>query len=86
MVVEEQHELANKLRSSLEATMSAAAVIDTKAKTGTPFDVLIQEGIEQKNIKAVINGLVAQTDDIEAVIDALGVTTNDLRDDTEQEI
>ena len=86
LVVEEQHELANKLRSSLEATMSAAAVIDTKAKTGTPFDLLIQEGIEQKNIKAVINGLVAQTDDIEAVIDALGVTTNDLRDDTEQEI
>lgn len=86
LVVEEQHELANKLRGALEATMSAAAVIDTKAKTGTPFDVLIQEGIDQPNIKAVINALVAQTDDIEAVIDALGVTTNDLRDDTDQEI
>jgi len=86
LVVEEQHELANKLRASLEATMSAAAVIDTKAKTGTPFDVLIQDGIDQVNIKAVINALVNQTDDIEEVIDALGVTKNDLRGDTDQEI
>ncbi len=86
LVVEEQHELANKLRGALEATMSAAAVIDTKAKTGMPFDILIQEGISQPNIKAVIDALVAQTDDIEAVIEALGVTTNDLRDDTDQEI
>mgnify|MGYP001942281520 FL=1 len=86
LVVEEQHELANKLRGALEATMSAAAVIDTKAKTGMPFDVLIQAGIDQPNIKAVINALVAQTDDIEAVIDALGVTKNDLRGDTDQEI
>ncbi|ALO33749.1 metalloproteinase [Colwellia sp. MT41] len=86
LVVEGHHELANKLRGALEATMSAAAVIDTKAKTGTPFDVLMQEGIAQPNIKAVIDALVAQTDDIEAVIDALGVTTNDLRDDTEQTI
>ena len=86
LVVEEQHELANKLRGALEATMAAAAVIDTKAKTGTPFDMLIQEGITQPNIKAVIDALVAQTDDIEAVIVALGVTTNDLRDDTDQDI
>lgn len=86
LVVEEQHELANKLRGALEATMSAAAVIDTKAKTGTPFDVLIQGGINQVNIKAMINALVNQTDDIEAVIDALGVTKNDLRGDTDQEI
>lgn len=86
LVVEDQHELANKLRGALEATMAAAAVIDTKAKTGTPFDVLMQEGIAQPNIKAVIDALVAQTDDIEAVIVALGVTTNDLRDDTDQDI
>ena len=86
LVVEEQHELANKLRGALEATMAAAAVIDTKAKTGMPFDILIQEGITQPNIKAVIDALVAQTDDIEAVIVALGVTTNDLRDDTDQDI
>ncbi len=86
LVVAEQHELANQLRASLEATMSAAAVIDTKAKTGMPFDVLIQEGIQQPNIIAVIEALVAQTDDIELVIDALGVTTNDLRGDTEEDI
>jgi putative iron-regulated protein len=86
LVVEEQHELANKLRASLEATMSAATVIDTKAKTGMPFDVLIQKGITQPNIKAVISALVSQIDDIEAVIDVLGVTTNDLRDDTDQNI
>ena len=86
LIVEEQHELANQLRASIEATMSAAAVIDTKAKTGMPFDILIQEGIDQPNIKAVIQTLVNQTNDIEAVIDALGVTTNDLRDDTDQDI
>ena len=66
--------------------MSAAAVIDTKAKTGTPFDVLIQEGIEQPNVVAVIKALVKQTDDIEQAIDALGVTTGNLRDDTGEDI
>jgi len=74
------------LRASLEATMSAAAVIDTKAKTGTPFDVLIQEGIEQENVVAVINALVQQTDEIEQAIDALGVTAGDLRQDTGEDI
>lgn len=86
LVVEDQHELANQLRGSLEATMAAATVIDTKAKTGMPFDVLIQQGIDQENVKNVINALAAQTDDIELVIDALNVTTNDLRGDTEQDI
>lgn len=86
LIVEEHHELANQLRASLEATMAAATVLDTKAKSGMPFDVLIQEGIQQPNILAVINGLVEQTDDIEQVIDALGVTTNDLKQDTDQDI
>ncbi|MFT5543743.1 MAG: putative iron-regulated protein [Glaciecola sp.] len=86
MVVEGHHELANKLRGSLETTMSKAAVIDTKAKTGTPFDQLIQESVEQPNIIAVIEGLVQQTDDIEQAITALGITTNDLRQDTGEEI
>ena len=86
LVVKGEHELANKLRGSIEATMSAAAVIDTKAKTGTPFDVLIQEGIDQENVVAVIKALVAQTDDIEQAISALGVTTSDLRQDTEEDI
>ncbi|MCH2056075.1 MAG: metalloproteinase [Thalassotalea sp.] len=86
LVVEGDHELANQLRGSLEATMAAAAVIDTKAKTGMPFDTLIQEGIEQPNILAIIEALVKQTDDIELAIDALNVTTNDLRQDTDQDI
>lgn len=79
-------ELANKLRASLEATMSAASVIDTKAESGTPFDVLIQEGIDQENVIAVIDALVVQTDDIEEAIEALEITTNDLRQDTEEQI
>jgi putative iron-regulated protein len=86
MVVEGEHELANSLRASLEATMAAAAVIDTKAKTGTPFDVLIQEGINQPNVIAVIDTLVDQTDYIEQAIVALGITANDLRQDTEEDI
>lgn len=86
MVVEGQHELANSLRASLEATMAAAAVIDTKAKTGTPFDVLIQQGINQPNVVAVIDALVDQTDYIEQAIVALGITANDLRQDTEEDI
>jgi putative iron-regulated protein len=86
MVVEGEHELANSLRASLEATMAAAAVVDTKAKTGTPFDVLIQQGINQPNVVAVIDTLVNQTDFIEQAIVALGVTTNDLRQDTEEPI
>ncbi|MFT6990420.1 MAG: putative iron-regulated protein [Paraglaciecola sp.] len=86
MVVEGEHELANSLRASLEATMAAAAVIDTKAKTGTPFDVLIQQGINQPNVVAVIDTLVNQTDFIEQTIVALGITANDLRQDTEEDI
>jgi putative iron-regulated protein len=86
MVVEGQHELANSLRASLESTMAAAAVIDTKAKTGKPFDVLIQEGINQPNLVAVINTLVTQTDYIEQAIVALGITANDLRQDTDENI
>jgi len=66
--------------------MAAATVVDTKAKTGMPFDVLIQQGIAQVNVKNVINALVAQTDDIELVIDALNLTTNDLDGDTDQDI
>ena len=86
MVVEGQAELANNLRASLEATMATAAVIDTKAKTGTPFDQLIQEGVQQENVIAVINALVAQTDQIEQAITALAITTNDIRQDTEEDI
>lgn len=86
LVVEGEAELANQLRAALEQTMASAAVIDTKAKTGTPFDVLIQEGVDQPNIVAMIQNLVTQTDVIEQAISALGVTTNDLRQDTGEDI
>lgn len=86
LLTEGHPELANKLRGALEATMAAASVVDTKAKTGMPFDLLIQEGIEQENVIAVIKALVTQTDDIEEAIKALNVTTNDLRQDTEEKI
>jgi len=86
LVVGGHHELANKMRGALETTMAAASVIDTKAKTGMPFDVLIQQGIDQPNVLAVISALVEQTDVIEETIEALGVTTNDLRQDTEEDI
>ena len=86
LVVEGQPELANTMRAALEATMASATVIDTLANTGTPFDVLIQEGITQPNVVAVIVNLVEQTDVIEQVIDALNVTTNDIRQDTEENL
>jgi putative iron-regulated protein len=86
LVSEGHHELANQLRGSLESTMAAATVIDTKAKSGIPFDVLTATDIEQPNVVAVIAGLVAQTDDIELVRDALGVTTGDLRQDGSTDI
>jgi putative iron-regulated protein len=86
LVVEGFAELANELRGSLEATMAATSVIDARARTGTPFDQLIQESVQQPNIIAVIQGLVEQTDDIEQAIEALGVTTNDLRQDTGEDI
>ena len=86
LVVNGEHELANQLRGDLEATMAAAAVIDTKARTGMPFDTLIQQGSGQENVVAVIQALSNQTDSIELAIDALGVTTDDIRQDTEENI
>ena len=74
LVVNGEHVLANQLRGSLEATMIAAAVIDTKAKTGMPFDVLTATDIEQPNVVAVIKALDAQTDDIEQVMISFGVS------------
>jgi putative iron-regulated protein len=86
LIVEGEPTLANQMRASLEATMASASVIDTKAKTGTPFDVLIQVGVNQPNITDTIIRLSNQTDVIEQVIEALGVTTNDLRQDTDEDI
>lgn len=78
--------LAEKLDEALLNTMTAVSAIDTKAKQGTPFDVLIQEGVNQPDIRATISGLVAQTDVIEQVIQALQLTTGELRQDTEEQL
>ena len=66
--------------------MIKVGVIDTVAKSGMPFDQQIQVGITEPNVTGAIQALAAQTDVIEAVIDALDVPAGDLRQDTDQEI
>ena len=78
--------LENQLRAALEDTMIKLAVIDQKAKSGEPFDNQIQNADSRALISAGIQGLSSQTDAIEDVIQALNVTTGDLRQDTEEEI
>ncbi|MBL4631133.1 MAG: metalloproteinase, partial [Paraglaciecola sp.] len=78
--------LASQLTDALEATMSAAQAIDAKASSGMPFDMLIQQGVNQAEVSAMIKRLVEQTDLIEQVIVALGLSSNALRQDTEQDI
>lgn len=87
--LEEQQQvvIANELVNKLETTMTAAGVIDTKAKTGTPFDRQIQQGgINDPDIKAMITALVSQTQTIETLITALNLSTGDIRQDTEEEL
>jgi len=85
LVTNDEHELANKLRGAIETTMTAATVIDTKAKSGIPFDVLTATDIEQPNVVAVIAGLVEQTDVIEEVMEVFGVTA-ELKEDGSTDI
>ncbi|MEM7503710.1 MAG: imelysin family protein [Pseudomonadota bacterium] len=77
---------ANSLRAALEDTMIKVGVIDTVAKGGVPFDNQIQIGINEPNVSGAIQALSAQTDFIETVITDLGLTTGDLRQDTEEDI
>ncbi|WP_440056706.1 imelysin family protein (plasmid) [Pseudoalteromonas sp. T1lg65] len=86
LVVKGHHELANKLRSALENTMASASVIDTTAKMGTPFDVQIQKQTHILEIKNTIEALASQTDLIQEAIEALEVTADDLKQDTEEQI
>lgn len=79
-------ESANALRAALEDTMIRVGVIDTVAKGGVPFDNQIQIGINEPNVSGAILALSSQTDFIETVITDLGVTTGDLRQDTEEDI
>lgn len=77
---------AEQLKQQLAATMQAAAAIDNKANNGEPFDVLIQQGVAQAEIRDMIASLVKQTEGIEQVIKSLALTTGELRQDTEQDI
>lgn len=79
--------LSNELTNKLATTMTSAAVIDNKAKSGTPFDRQIQQGgINDPDIKAVIAALVSQTQTIESVIQTLNLSTGDIRQDTEESL
>jgi len=76
--------LADLMTAALADTMAKVAVIDARAKDGIPFDNQIQEGIDEPNIRAAIEALIAQIPPLEDVIVALEVTTGDLCQDTEE--
>ena len=76
--------VADAMAAALADTMAKVGVIDTRAKDGVPFDNQIQEGITEPNIQAAIRALRDQIPPLEAVIEALGVTTGDLCQDTEE--
>ena len=86
LATEAMPELANEMRAALEDTMTKVGVIDQVAKAGEPFDNQIQRGINEPNVSAAIRALSAQTQVLERVITGLGVTTGDLRQDTEEDI
>ena len=86
LATEAMSELANEMRAALEDTMTKVGVIDQVAKTGEPFDNQIQRGINEPNVRGAIRALSAQTEVLERVISGLGVTTGDLRQDTEEDI
>ena len=83
---EAMSELANEMRAALEDSLVKVGVIDQVAKAGEPFDNQIQRGINEPNVSAAIRALSAQTEVLERVIAGLGVTTGDLRQDTEEDI
>jgi len=86
LVKEGKPELANELRSAFEASMASASVIDTNAKLGVSFDVQIQNEERKKDVYATISALATQTDLIQKAIDELGVSAEDLKQDTEEDI
>ncbi|MEM7284539.1 MAG: imelysin family protein, partial [Pseudomonadota bacterium] len=77
---------ANDLRAALEDSMIKVSVIDAEAKAGMPFDTQIQIGINEPNVSGAITALALQTNQIEAAITALNLTTGDLRQDTEEDL
>jgi putative iron-regulated protein len=86
LITKGHEDLANQLKAAFDKTMAAILVIDTKAKAGKPFDTQIQNAADQAAIYAAITALAAQTDLIQKAIDALGVSAEDLKQDTEENI
>ena len=86
LIAEGMPDVANDMRAALEDTMAKVGVIDLVAKAGEPFDNQIQRGINEPNVRSAIRALSKQTMILETVISMLGVTTSDLRQDTEEDI
>ena len=86
LIAEGMPDVANDMRAALEDTMAKVGVIDLVAKAGEPFDNQIQRGINEPNVRSAIRALSKQTMILETVIEMLGVTTGDLRQDTEEDI
>ena len=82
LVAQNHADVADRLGAALADSVAKLGVIDQRAKAGVPFDNQIQDGITEPNIVAAIEALKSQTDVIEDAIEALGVTTGDLRQDT----
>jgi len=82
LVAQNHADVADRLGAALADSVAKLGVIDQRAKAGVPFDNQIQDGIAEPNIVAAIEALKSQTDVIEDAIEALGVTTGDLRQDT----
>ena len=82
--------LNTKLQTALDYSMTKIAAIDEQAKSGKPFDNQIQSianggsQADRDRITAAITALRNQTNLIEDAIAALGVTTGDLCQDTEE--
>ncbi|MBV1869271.1 MAG: metalloproteinase [Gammaproteobacteria bacterium] len=77
--------LGDKMQTALDTTMERIRVIDLAAKSGNPFDNQIRSTAnggnqaDRNNIQAAISALAEQTDVIQTVMEALGLTPDDLR-------
>ena len=77
------------LTSSINAAVAAAQIVSDKAASGTPFDNQIASDgnggsvANRADVQAVIDALVAQTIGVQNVVTGLGLTTDDLLQDTE---
>lgn len=86
LLMEVDASLAEELRMAIEDSVIKAEVIDALAMAGMPFDQQIEVGPDNPDVKGLITALVVQTDLIEQAIQALGLTTGDLEQDTEEDI